>query len=247
MLQRLLLAGMLSGLIVALLSFGFARAFSEPTVERAIVLEERSAADHSHAEEETVSRATQRNLGLLTGIASYSVALGGILAIGLGCLHGRLGLGPRSTVWTLASLGYVSLVLVPQLKYPANPPGIGSAETIGSRTELYFLLILLSLVSMALSFWIGVLIRRRHGGMFSVPAGALAFAAMAMILVSTLPDVQEVPSGFPDDLLFTFRAQSAILQLIVWGGLGAIFGQFAKRILDPRVPRISANAGIPNA
>jgi len=247
MLQKLLLAGMLSGLIVALLSFGFARVFSEPTVERAIALEEQSAVDHSHAEEETVSRSTQRNLGLLTGIASYSVALGGILAVGLGCLFGRLGMGPRSTVWTMASLGYVSLVLVPQLKYPANPPGVGSAETIGSRTELYFLLVLLSLASMVVAFWIGHRIRRSQGGLFSVPVGALAFGSMAFILVSAFPDISEVPSDFPDSLLFTFRAQSAILQLIVWGGLGAVFGQFAKRILDPRASRISANAGIPNA
>jgi len=247
MVQRLLLAGMLSGLLVALVSFGFARVFSEPTVERAIVLEEQSASDHGHAEEETVSRATQRNLGLLTGIVSYCVALGGILAVGLGCLNGRHCLGPRSIVWTLASLGYVSLVLVPQFKYPANPPGVGSAETIGSRTELYFLLVLLSLASMAVSLWIGVRIRRSHGRMYSLPVGALAFASMAMILVSAFPDISEVPSDFPDSLLFTFRAQSAMLQLIVWGGLGAVFGQFAPRILDPRISKASANCGFPNA
>jgi hypothetical protein len=246
MLQRLLLAGMLSGFIVALLSFGFARVFSEPTVEQAIVLEEQSASDHSHAEE-TVSRATQRNLGLLTGFASYCVALGGILAIGLACLHGRLGVRPRPMVWTLASLGYVSLVLVPQLKYPANPPGVGSAETIASRTELYFLLMLLSLGAMALSFWIGVRIRRSQGGMFSVPVGALAFASMALILMSAFPDISEVPTDFPDGLLFTFRAQSAMLQLIVWGGLGAVLGQFARHILEPRISRVSADVGFPNA
>ncbi|CCM77239.1 CbtA family protein [Rhizobium mesoamericanum] len=247
MLQRLLLAGMLSGLLVALLSFGFARVFFEPTVERAIVLEEQTDSDHGHAGKEAVSRATQRNLGLLTGIGSYCVALGGMLAIGLGCLHGRLGLGPRSIVWTLASLGYVSLVLVPQLKYPANPPGVGSAETIGSRTELYFLLVLLSLALMAVSFWIGVRIRRSHGSVFSVPVGTLAFASMATLLVSAFPDISGVPSDFPDSLLFTFRAQSAMLQLIVWGGLGAIFGQLAKRILDPRISRASAYVGFPNA
>jgi len=246
MLQRLLLAGVLSGLLVALLSFGFARVFSEPTVERAIVLEEQSASEHGHADAETISRDTQRNLGLLTGIASYCVALGGILAICLGFLHGRLGMGPRSTVWTMAALGYVSLVLVPQYKYPANPPGVGSAETIGSRTELYFLLVLLSLASMIAAFWIGYRRRRSQGRVFSVPVGALFFSSMAMILVSAFPDISEAPGDFPDSLLFTFRAQSAILQLIVWGGLGAVFGQFAKRILDPRVSRTSANAGIPN-
>ena len=68
-----------------------------------------------------------------------------------------------------------------------------------------------------------------------------------MILMSAFPDISEVPSDFPEGLLFTFRAQSAMLQLIVWGGLGAFFGQFAKRILDPRISRASANVGFPNA
>jgi hypothetical protein len=238
---------MLSGIIVALLSFGFARIVSEPTVERAIVLEEQSAGEHTHAEEETVSRATQRNLGLLIGIGSYCVALGGILAIGLGCLYGRLGATPRSIVWTLAFLGYVSLVLVPQLKYPANPPGVGISETIGSRTELYFILVMLSLASMALSIWVVVLIRRSHGGIFSVPVGALAFASLATILISAFPAISEVPDDFPEGLLFTFRAQSAMLQLIVWGGLGAVFGVFAERILDPRSSRSSEDLEFPNA
>ncbi|TGS16836.1 hypothetical protein EN852_006395 [Mesorhizobium sp. M2E.F.Ca.ET.209.01.1.1] len=232
MIERLLVAGMISGLIVAIAGFAFARVFSEPAVERAIVLEDQKP--HDNAEEETVNRVTQRNLGLLTGLASYSIALGGILAIGSACLLGRLGIGPRATVWTLASLGYVSLVLVPQFKYPANPPGIGSPETIGSRTELYFLMLALSVASMALSFWVGFRLRRRLGRMFAVTVGVLMFAVLALCLTAAFPEASKVPSDFPSGLLLTFRIQSALLQVIVWGGLATVFGQASLWIVEER-------------
>jgi len=247
MVQRLLITGMLSGLIVALLAFGFARAFSEATIDRAITLEEQTAHAHDHGDQETVSRETQRNLGLLTGLASYSVALGGFLAIGVACLYGRSGLGARSTVWLLVALGYMSLIAVPQMKYPASPPGVGSAETIGSRTELYFLLLFLSLISMAFSWWAGLRLRRQLGGMFAVPVGALMFALLALSITSALPDISEVPADFPRGLLFTFRMHSAILQFIVWAGLGVVFAQFASRVLGKPGSRTVANAEVPNA
>jgi hypothetical protein len=246
MVQRLLLAGMLSGLLVALVAFGFARVFSETTIDRAITLEERSA-QHDHADVETVSRETQRNAGLLTGLVSYSVALGGFLAIGLACCHGRLGTGTRSTIGMLVGLGYVSLVVVPQLKYPANPPGVGSAETIGSRTELYFAFLFLSLAAMAFSFWTGFRMRSSLDGMLSIPVAALVYAAMAIILVSAFPAVPEIPADFPKGLLFAFRMHSSILQVIIWAGLGLTFGQLASRVLNKPGSRTIANDEIPNA
>ncbi len=35
--------------------------------------------------------------------------------------------------------------LMPGLKYPPNPPAVGNPETIGYRTELYFVMMLLSI------------------------------------------------------------------------------------------------------
>jgi hypothetical protein len=246
MVQRLLLAGMLSGLIVAVAAFGFARVFSEPIVERAIALEEQMAHGHDHDHEQTVSRSTQRNLGLFTGLASYCIALGGILAIGLACLHGRLAIGARPTVWTLAALGYISLVLVPQLKYPASPPGVGTADTIGSRTELFFLLLLLSAVSMIVSVLIGLRLRRHMGRMFALTAGVLVFACSTLVLTTSFPGVSEVPRDFPKGLLVVFRMNSAILQLIVWAGLALVFGQLSLRVLNAWAPRSQADAEVPN-
>jgi hypothetical protein len=47
-------------------------------------------------------------------------------------------MSPRGTVAMLATLSYVALILVPQLKYPASPPSVSEPDTIGARTALYF-------------------------------------------------------------------------------------------------------------
>jgi len=42
----------------------------------------------------------------------------------------------------------VALYIVPNLKYPANPPSVGEPETIGMRTGFYFLMMLISIAAM---------------------------------------------------------------------------------------------------
>ena len=44
--------------------------------------------------------------------------------------------------------GFVAVILVPFIKYPANPPSVGDAETIGKRTILYFIMTAVSVVAM---------------------------------------------------------------------------------------------------
>jgi hypothetical protein len=247
MIHRLLLAGMLSGLIVALFAFSYTRVYAEPNIERAIALEE-GGDHHEAAGEGTISRSTQRNAGLLVGLAAYCAALGGFLAIGLASFHGRLSARPRSSVWMLALTGYVALALVPQLKFPANPPGVGSSETIGVRTELYFVMIMLSAACMAASAWTAYRTRLRVGPVISVFVGAATFAAFAFVSMTALPATSETPHDLPRDLLLEFRVHAALLQLIVWGGLGLLFGEVAEHVVsrDRRLEGI-ARGGIPNA
>ena len=42
----------------------------------------------------------------------------------------------------------MALYIVPNLKYPANPPSVGEPETIGMRTGFYFLMMLISIAAM---------------------------------------------------------------------------------------------------
>lgn len=248
MMQKFLLAGMLSGLLVAVVAFSYARIFSEPSVELAIAFEEHHAhVDDGHPGEELVSRTTQRNLGLFTGIASYCVALGGLLAIGVAALRGRVHASTKEATWLLVATGYVSIVLVPQIAYPASPPGVGSAETIDARTELFFVMILASVLCMASCVWFAVQIGRRLDPVFSIPTGAIAYAALASVLVYVVPPISEVPEDYPRGLLFEFRVHSFLLQLIVWCGLGLAFGQAADYVAGRRVSGDTRRGSVPNA
>lgn len=137
---RLLLRGMLAGIVAACLAFLFARVFGEPQVNLAIGYEAAmDAAAGEPPEVELVSRAVQATAGLLTAAVMYGAAYGGVFALVFAAAYGRIGrFSPRMLAMLLAAGGFVAVVLVPDLKYPANPPGVGNHETIGLRTMAYF-------------------------------------------------------------------------------------------------------------
>jgi Probable cobalt transporter subunit (CbtA) len=74
------------------------------------------------SEPELVGREMQAGLGLFVGVIVYSAAIGGLFSLVFAFVYGRAGrLGPRATAALLALAGFVAIVLVPELKYPANP------------------------------------------------------------------------------------------------------------------------------
>ena len=80
-------------------------------------------------EEELVSRPVQAGIGLFTGVVVYSALSAGFSLWSSRCVYGRIGpLGPRATSALLAGMGFVAVYLVPNLKYPANPPSVGDAR-----------------------------------------------------------------------------------------------------------------------
>ena len=131
---------MLVGLLAGLLAFVFARWAGEPEVERAIAFETSmdQAAGRS-PEPEMVSRKVQKSLGLLAGAAVYGTAMGGLFGLAFAFAWGRMEIArPRTLAAVLATIGFIAIVLVPTLKYPANPPSVGNPETIGVRTAAFW-------------------------------------------------------------------------------------------------------------
>jgi hypothetical protein len=233
MMGRLLLLGMLAGLLAGLLSFGFLKLAGEPAVERAIAFEQAmQAAKGLASEPELVSRGAQSGVGLLIGVAVYGAAIGGIFAIGFALAYRRMGdFSPRATVAMLAAMGFVAVHVAPALKYPAAPPAVGAPETIGSRTSLYFAFLFLSLAAMIAA---GVLRHRLEPALGGARAALAAGAAyvVAMILVAlALPSVSETPQNFPMDALWRFRAASLGGEALMWVALGVVFGAAAERFL----------------
>ena len=233
MTSSLLLRGLLAGLLAGLLTFGFARVAGEPEVDRAIAFE--SAMSHAgHDDEpEIVSRETQRSLGLFTAVVVYSTALGGLFSLVFAVSMGRVAkpLGPRGLAALLALLGFVAIILVPDLTYPANPPSVGHPDTIRLRTGLFFLMLLVSSASMAAAVHLARSLAERWGRWNAVLGGVAAYLLVMLLAHHLFPAIDEVPSGFSATLLWQFRITSLGLHLVLWTSLGLLFGWLAEQRL----------------
>ena len=231
MTRTLLLRGMLVGFIAGLFVFAIASWIGEPQVDRAIAFETSRDQEKGEAPEpEMVSRKIQKSLGLLTGTIVYSTALGGIFGLVFAYGRGRLSLArPRVFAALLAAIGFTTVVLVPSLKYPANPPSIGNPETIGVRTGAYFLLIAISLTAMIFAVKVGRRLSKSLGTWNASLLSALIFLSFAGVASHFLPAIDEVPAGFPASLLWKFRIASWETQAVLWSLLGLLFGWFTER------------------
>ena len=70
-----------------------------------------------------VSRTMQRSFGLLTAALVYGLSLGGLFALVFAAAYGRIGRASPARTSVLLALGaFVTVYLVPFIKYPANPP-----------------------------------------------------------------------------------------------------------------------------
>jgi predicted cobalt transporter CbtA len=123
----------------------------------------------------------------------------------------------------------VAIVLVPTLKYPANPPAVGNPETIGVRTAAFFFLIVISVAAIVLALQV----RRKLSGRFGNWNSSLLAAALFLIIMGTvayaLPVVDEVPAGFPVTLMWRFRVAALEIQAVMWATLGILFGWLTER------------------
>lgn len=255
MVGSLLLRGMLVGVVAGLLAFGFARIFGEPEVDRAISFEQTMHEAHPHThgeghahgdahadaaaeEPELVSRKTQAGLGLLTGVVVYGAALGGLFSLVFAFVYGRVGrVGPRATSALLAVSAYVAIVLVPSIKYPANPPSVGSPDTIGSRTGLFFLMLVISVTALALAVILTNRLRGRFGTWNATILAGAAFVVVIAIAQYGLPAVNEVPEQFSAVVLWRFRIASLGIHAVLWTIIGLLFGALTERSMAAQLGR----------
>lgn len=250
MVGNLLLRGLLVGLLAGILAYGFAFVFGEPHVDTAIAFEELLAADEpvdpaAEEEGEIVSRSTQASIGLLTGVVVMAVGLGGVFAILFALAYGRLGnLGIQQTSVLLAALGFLTVSLVPWLKYPASPPASTFDDTIAFRSSVYFLMLALS-IALTVGAWI---VRKqlvpRYGSWNATVIAAVGYVIVTAIVMLIMPTINETPDGFPVDAFWDFRIASLGIHAVLWGVIGVVFGVVVERTtsLGHAAPRRGAVA-----
>jgi predicted cobalt transporter CbtA len=222
---QLLGRGALAGGAGGLISGLFGLFVAEPVVDRAIRLEEAHSHDATHTE--VFTRDTQ-HLGLIVAALVTGIAIGVIVALVYGLVYRRGDRDPwRSALW-LAASGYLAVSLLPSLRYPANPPGVGDPGSIDLRTRLWLAALVIGLAVMAgawrLAGWLaarGASEPTRHLAVAAVPVVGLAL----LFILPGNPDTVDAPA----DLLWTFRLCSLATTATLWAGLGVTFGLLGRR------------------
>lgn len=244
MIRSLLLRGLLAGVVAGLLAGTFAFAFGEPLLQDAIDIEEGASAHASLTPAslspliadagELLPRSGQR-AGLFLASTLYGGCVGIAFALAFALVRGR---GAVRDDWQLsvriAAGLFAAAVLVPFLKYPANPPAVGAPETIAVRTWLYLAMVcggLLSLLAAARVMWS---VPDRVAPWVRQLLGAGTFVALVGFLALVLPAVDEVPKGFPASLLWQFRLSALGTQAVLWTALGIVFGMLSVRAASSR-------------
>jgi predicted cobalt transporter CbtA len=229
MVRTLLVRGMVVGVVGAAFAFVFASLFGEPSINAAIAFEYAHTAPGAD-EPELVSRSVQSTIGLGLAVTLYGSALGGIFALAFAFAYGRLGtLTTRGTAVVVAAIGFVAMYLMPFVKYPANPPAVGNPETIGRRSILYLLMVLVSALSAVAAVMLSRTSMARLGQWNATLLGAGVFVLLVAVAGAVLPGVNEVPDTFPATALWRFRLASVGTQLVLWTTLGLLFGALTDR------------------
>lgn len=228
-LLRLLGRGAVAGAIAGLLSAVVSLLLGEPSVRRAVELEEAAAHAAGQAEHaEVFSRTTQQGalflVSMLTGLA-----LGILFALVYALWQQR---DPDADSWRRAILlsvaGLVAIALIPFLRYPANPPAVGDPATVDARTTAYLASILIGVVAVTAAVQLHRQLADR-----GVRPPLRQLAALGVVLVGLaatwlLPGSTDV-SEAPADLIWNFRLASIAALIVLWLGLGAVFGLLGER------------------
>ncbi len=206
--------GALSGAAAGLAASAVALFLLEPVLDAAIALE--------GGGEGPVSRSAQKYAGMPVGFSLTGAALGLLFGLAYRVLPTRSEPWQRSLGLALGA--FLALVLVPQLRYPANPPGVGDPDTITTRTSSYLLALALGVVVVSVSY-ASLRALKRSGvapaaRQIAVAAGAVAAVAVGYALLPGSGDPVDVPAT----LLWDFRLRSLAVQALLYALLGAGFG-----------------------
>lgn len=230
MVRTYLTRGLLVGLLAGVLATGFAKVVAEPQIGAAERFESAHRLAAGTPDTHVIARDVQDTLGLTTGVLVAGAALGGLYSLVFVFVHGRVARSrARLTAAGVAAAAFTSLVLVPFLKYPANPPAVGRPDTIGHRTALYFVLIAVAVVVLAGAVEVRRRLIARLGTWNATLAGGALFVAVIIVAYRVMPPVNEVPAAFPATVLWRFRLASLGTQVVLWTAIGLAFGSLTER------------------
>jgi predicted cobalt transporter CbtA len=221
-----LISGALAGLVHGTVNFTIV----EPYLDQAIGLENESLFASGEAEdnlefwaEYESYRIWQKSGQILAGVI-LGIAMGSLFGIVYALSRNSLpGKNDVTKAMVLSGIMWVTIYLIPFLKYPANPPTVGENETVVLRTFLYLLLIAISGIG-ALGFY-KLFTRLQNNKKYFALLGYIIFIAVVFFVMPENPDVITAPMNLVNE----FRLVSVLGVSSFWGSVGIILGLFWKK------------------
>ena len=226
-----LLSGAIAGTLLSLIN----QVVVEPYIDKAIGIQTQAAINAGQIVD-PMQQSTYR-----TWQKGGEIAAGTIYGISLSALFGVIfaysrnsillpGSNNKKKALVLAGIMFFVLFLIPTLKYPANPPGVGNPQTIYYREILYVGFIATSgFTALALA-----LIHKRFGNnnpWSSKKKLILLPVIYAIVLVTAYVSFPPNPDKvtMPADLISNFRIAGAFTIGLFWWLLGITLGSFWDR------------------
>ncbi|MCV0430120.1 CbtA family protein [Nitrosopumilus sp.] len=222
-----LLSGAFAGLIHGTVNF----AMVEPYLDQAIGIENQNL--FATGEEEDTLEFWVEYEGYRVWQKSGQIVSGVILGTSIGALFGIVfalsknslpGNNPLKKSLVLAGIMWITLYLIPFIKYPANPPTVGDSETIVLRAVLYLSFIAISGIG-ALSFYkLSKKIQHRNKLVSLIGYGI--FISVVFFIMPENPDDVSAPMSFVNE----FRLMSVLGVSSFWLSVGIMLGIFWNKI-----------------
>ena len=222
-----LVSGALAGMVHGTVNF----AIVEPYLDQAIGIENQNLFESGEAEdtpefwvEYEGYRDWQKGGQILAGV---------ILGVSIGSLFGLVFAYARNTLpgnndvkksLVLAGIMWITIYLIPFLKYPANPPTVGDGETVVLRAILYLSFIAISGIG-AFGFY-------KLSKKFKANKKIISLVGYAVFISAVFVAMPENPDEItaPMDLVNEFRIMSVLGVTSFWISVGVILGIFWNKL-----------------
>ena len=221
-----LVSGGMAGFIHGTVNF----AIVEPYLDQAIGIENQSLFASGEAEDtlefwaeyesyRTWQKSGQVLAGVILGVAMGSL-FGIVYALSRNSLPGKTDV---TKAMILSLIMWITIYLIPFLKYPANPPTVGDGDTVILRAVLYVSFIAISGISALLFYKISKKFQNNKKYL-----GILGYGIFISVVFFAMPENPDNITA-PMNLVTEFRFMSILGVTSFWGSIGIILGLFWKK------------------
>ena len=223
---------LISGCFAGLIHGGVNLAIVEPYLDQAIEIENQTL--FATGEEEDTPAFWVEYNSYRVWQKSGQVLAGAILGTSIAALVGIVFLFVRKVLpqgnnvkktLVLSGLMWFTIFVIPFLKYPANPPTVGEAETVMIRGILFVSFIAISGFGAVAFYQVYKKLQNRKILSF---VGYAIFISVVFFVMPENPD--EITA--PMELVEEFRGASFVAVSIYWLTLGVILGGFIEKLQE---------------